>query len=75
MCCTMFSGQVVERAAICLVGGSCMVSSYGKFLQCSTRSPGQVRRSLLSGGPLLYKCSIRSLAWLYVLVLYLVTSR
>ena len=40
-------------------GGSCMVSSYGTLLQCCTRSAGQVRRSLLSDGPLLYKCSIR----------------
>ena len=55
--------------------GSCKVSSYGTLLRCCMRSAGQVRWSLLSDGPLLYKCSIRSLAWLYVLVLYLVTSR
>ena len=75
MCCTMFSGQVVERVASIWWGGSCMLSSYGTLLQCCTRFAGQVRRSLTSGGPLLYKCSIRSLVWLYVLVLYLVTSR
>jgi len=40
-----------------------------------TGSSEQVRRSLLSIGPLLYKCSIMSLAWLCVLLLYLVATR
>jgi len=50
------------------------VSSYGIMFQFCTRSSGQVRRSLLSIGPLVYKCSMRSLAWLCVLLLYLVTT-
>ena len=45
-----------------------MVSPYGTLFQCCRSSSGQVRRSLLSIGPLLYKCSIRSLAWLCVVV-------
>jgi len=52
-----------------------MVSLYGTLFRCCTRSSGHVRRSLLSIGPLLYKCSIRSLAWLCVLLLYLVATR
>jgi len=35
-----------------------MVSPYGTLFQCCTSSSGQVRRSLLSISPLLYKCSI-----------------
>ena len=48
---------------------------HGTSFQCSTRSAGQVRRSLLSVGPLLYKCSMGSLAWLCVLSLYWVATR
>jgi len=53
---------------------SIMVSPYGALFQFFMRSSGQVRRSLLSVGPVLYKCSIRSLAWLCVLLLYLVAA-
>jgi len=45
---------------------SIMVSSYRIMFQCCTRSSGQVRRSLLSISPLVYKSSMRSLAWLCV---------
>jgi hypothetical protein len=51
------------------------VTPHGTSFQCCTRSAGQVRRSLLSVCPLLYKFSIRSLAWLCVLSLYLVATR
>ena len=51
------------------------VTAYVIAFRCCNRSAGQVRRSLLSIGPLLYKCSIRSLAWLYVFMLYLAAAR
>jgi hypothetical protein len=51
------------------------ITPYGTLVQCCTRSAGQVRRSLISIGTLLYKCSIRSLVWLCVLTVYLVDTR
>ena len=70
----------------CKLGGTCKgnlhqgfslwnVAAYGISCRRCNISAGQVRRSLLSVGPLLYKCSIRSLACLYVFMLYLVTAR
>ena len=59
----------------CWGNASIVVSRCGSLFQCCTRSSGQVRQSLLSIGPLLYKCSIRSLAWLCVVLLYLVAAR
>ena len=51
------------------------ITPHGASSQCSTRSAGQVRPSLLSVGPLLYKCSIRLLTWFWVLSLYVVATR
>jgi hypothetical protein len=48
---------------------------HGTSFQFTTRSAGQVRRSLLSVGPLLYRCSTRSMRWLCVLSLYWVATR
>ena len=73
MCLQCFQAKLLSVLEMGGVGG-CMVSSYGTLLQCCTRSQAKFD-SLLSGGPFLYKCSIRSLAWFYVLVLYLVTFR
>ena len=68
-----------QRSTKCVVSGhlqGCPPSlPHGTSFQCSTRSAGQVRRSLLSVGPLLYRCSIRSLAWLCDLSLCLMTTR
>jgi len=51
------------------------ITPHGTSFRCRSRSAGQVRRSLLSVGPLLYTCSKRSLAWLCVLSLYVVATR
>ena len=51
------------------------ITPHGTSFRCRSRSAGQVRRSLLSVGPLLYTCPIRSLAWLCVLSLFLVATR
>ena len=55
--------------------GSPPLLPHGTSFQCSTWSAGQVRHSLLSVGLLLYRCSIRSLAWFCDLSLYLMATR
>jgi hypothetical protein len=50
------------------LAGETSSTPYGTLVQCCTMSAGKVRRSLLSTGPLLNKCSISSLVWLCVLL-------